>query len=398
MASKEPFINPFRPSAGINPPYLAGREHERDEFASLLNQRPILKNLVVTGLRGIGKTVLLNSFQPLALESGWLWSQNDLNETTSISEINLIKRILADLSVKSSNFTIHEDRVKTIGFMPSTEIRPVTITYDLLITVFERTPGLNSDKLKNVFDFFWNHIKDKVNGVVMAYDEAQNLSDNSEKEQFPLSLLLEVSQYLQRREIPFLFVLTGLPSLYPTLVETRTYSERMFHVLTLKKLSPDSSREAIRIPIEKQNCPVSFSENGISEIVNYSGGYPYFIQFICKEAYDSYLQQVQLGLEPVVVAVSEIVKKLDTDFYSPRWSRLTEGQRDFLKFIASLPNSNSSFTSQDITSKTKSFGTPGNVSQRLKQLIEKGLLYKENHGVYSFAVPMLADFINRQTR
>ena len=81
------FPNPFRPGAGHSPPYLAGRKRERNEFLRLLGQRTILENMVLTGLRGVGKTVLLDSFQPLAREKGWLWISADLSESASRSRI-----------------------------------------------------------------------------------------------------------------------------------------------------------------------------------------------------------------------------------------------------------------------------------------------------------------------
>src|SRR4051812_13738928 len=88
------FKNPFRPGAGHMPPYLAGREQEKNDFERLLKQETILENLVLTGLRGLGKTVLLETFKPLAIQSGWLWAGTDLSESTSITEENLAIRLL----------------------------------------------------------------------------------------------------------------------------------------------------------------------------------------------------------------------------------------------------------------------------------------------------------------
>src|SRR5713226_1405740 len=90
--------NPFRPGAGHMPPHLAGRESETNEYQKLLEQDVILKNLVLTGLRGLGKTVLLETFKPMAMEAGWLWAGTDLSESTSITEEHLATRLLADLS------------------------------------------------------------------------------------------------------------------------------------------------------------------------------------------------------------------------------------------------------------------------------------------------------------
>src|SRR5262249_29963253 len=92
-------INPFKPGAGHMPPYLAGREKEKQEFLRLLDQKTILKNFILTGLRGVGKTVLLETFKPLVIQKKWLWVGTDLSESASVSEEIIAQRLLADLSV-----------------------------------------------------------------------------------------------------------------------------------------------------------------------------------------------------------------------------------------------------------------------------------------------------------
>src|SRR5258708_40276243 len=95
--------NPFRPGAGHMPPYLAGRHAETEEFRRLLEQDTVLKNLILTGLRGLGKTVLLETFKPMAMSEGWLWAGTDLSESTSISEENMATRLLTDLAVATNS-------------------------------------------------------------------------------------------------------------------------------------------------------------------------------------------------------------------------------------------------------------------------------------------------------
>src|SRR5262245_42785375 len=107
MINPSEFRNPYRPGAGHMPPYLAGREQEFAEFDRLLTQDGILENLVLTGLRGVGKTVLLEAFKPRALHSGWLWASSDLSESASISENALAERLLADLALITSATTVN---------------------------------------------------------------------------------------------------------------------------------------------------------------------------------------------------------------------------------------------------------------------------------------------------
>ena len=100
------FVNPFKPGAGHMPPYLAGRKQEIDEFLRLLRQDVILENMVLTGLRGVGKTVLLDTFRPLAINAGWLWVGTDLSESVSLSEERLAVRLMADLAVATSSVVV----------------------------------------------------------------------------------------------------------------------------------------------------------------------------------------------------------------------------------------------------------------------------------------------------
>lgn len=395
-----PFTNPYRPGAGHMPRYLAGRQEEELEFRQLLRQDVILQNMILTGLRGVGKTVLLETLKPIAIKEGWLWVGTDLSESVSVSEENLATRILADLAVLTSGITMTIPDQGVAGFVESNT--QVTLNYPKLREVYDRTPGLAADKLKAVLEYVWffSSQLDK-RGIIFAYDEAQNLSDSAAKDQYPLSLLLEVFQSIQRKNIRFMLVLTGLPTLFPRLVEARTYSERMFRVVFLKKLNDGATREAILQPIKDSNCPVRFDDQSVKTIATISGGYPYFIQFICKEVYDRWIQQTESG-EDTGVPVDEIIQKLDSDFFSGRWARVTERQKDLLLIIAELPNSDGEFTVQEIGEKSKkrtekAFGS-SQINQMLAALSNAGLVYKNRHGKYSFAVPMFGQFIMRHVQ
>ncbi len=396
-----PFHNPFRPGAGHSPPYLAGREDEKREFQRMLGQKPVMSNLVLTGLRGVGKTVLLETFKPIAVQAGWLWAGTDLSESASVSEDNIAVRILADLSPLVSSVVVDEVERQQLGFAARVERTEVRLDFALLKSVYDSTAGLSSDKLKRVLELVWSCLPPTVSrGLVHAYDEAQNLEDQAKQNQYPLSLLLDVFQSIQKKELPFLLVLTGLPTLFPKLVEARTFSERMFHIMTLGRLAEGESRDAIVKPIEAQKCPVHFTEPAIAAIVKHSGGYPYFIQFICREIYDSYLQMHSAGTQDPQVTVGEVVRKLDSDFFAGRWSRVTDRQRELLVLVAMLANCDEEFSVQEVVEMSKQSGgkpfSPSHVNQMLNKLGENGLVFKNRYGRYSFAVPLLGEFIRRQ--
>ena len=392
------FSNPFRPGAGHMPPYLAGRQQEEAEFKSMLKQDPILQNMVLTGLRGVGKTVLLETFRPIAIQDGWGWVGTDLSESVSLSEANMATRILTDLSVFTSGLTV-QGKDHKVGFVEGPS-KATPLAFAILLAKFNEIPGLIADKLKGVLEYVWAVLQNSgKHGIVFAYDEAQNLHDVAAKDQYPLSLLLDVFQSIQRKGVRFLLVLTGLPTLFPKLVEARTYAERMFHVVTLNPLGKAASKEAILRPIE--NCPVQFTRESVEAIINLTSGYPYFIQFVCKEVYDIWIQQLGSGKQPSV-PYAELVRKLDADFFDGRWARATDRQRDLLQIAASLPNCDGEFTVQELVSGSKDQKkimkpfTSSHVNQMLAALSDAGLVYKNRHGRYSFAVPLFAQFIRRQ--
>ncbi|MFA6408619.1 MAG: ATP-binding protein [Gammaproteobacteria bacterium] len=397
------FCNPFRPGAGHTPPYLAGRTSEQDEIKKLLKQTVVTQNIVLTGLRGVGKTVLLESLKPIAQEEKWLWAGADLSESASITEETLAIRILADIARITSVFIVETKKNSSMGFSSEYKNIQEPMNYEKLMDIFQNTPGLISDKLKAVLETVWGAIhscyKDEIKGIIFAYDEAQNLTDHSAREQYPLSLLLEVFQSLQRKNIPYFLILTGLPTLFPKLVEARTYAERMFHVLFLKQLTMKDTKEAITKPIQDSESPIKFSQKAVDSIANLSGGYPYFIQFICKEVFDVWITKIHNGEVPHI-SEDDIIRKLDTDFFYGRWAKVTDRQGSLLRVIAGLKKDGEEFSVQDavIASKKllkKPFGS-SHVNQMLLALSHSGLIYKNRFGKYSFAVPLLGEYILRQ--
>jgi AAA ATPase domain len=394
------FKNPYRPGAGHMPPHLAGREGEYAEFDRLLQQDEIMENLVLTGLRGVGKTVLMETFKPRAMQQGWLWASADLSESASIGENALAQRILADLALITSSLTVDSPQASQgAGFTAQSAPKQIPLSHDVLRAVYEGTPGLIADRIKATLEFAWEHLREQgQHRVIFAYDEAQNLSDHAGKDQFPLSVLLDVFQSIQKKGIPFMLVLAGLPTLFPKLVDARTFAERMFRVVTLRKLSGEESKDAILKPIEVADCPVRFTPQSVEVISHESGGYPYFIQFICREVFDVFIQQRAEDEQPRV-PVDAIQRKLDADFFAGRWARITDRQRELLWAVAHLEHPDDEFTILELTEQAKTLlpksFSASHANQMLASLSEKGMIYKNRLGRYSFAVPLLGRFILR---
>ncbi len=391
MSSSE--INPFKPGAGHPPPFLAGREQEIADFKNYLDQNEILKNVILTGLRGTGKTVLVdNRYKPTAQKDGWVWVGSDFSESSFLSEANLCTRLLTDLSVYTSSLKIPSERG---GFGFGAENESDNLTFEWLMDCLDYQPGLTVDKLKATLEIAWTAAQEKgIKGIVFAYDEAQLVTDHKDRHQYPLAVLLECFQSLQKKGIKYLLLLTGLPTLFSRLVESRTYAERMFSVQELGRLSDQDSRKAIEIPVE--NSRWKFTKYGVQKIIDVTDGYPYFIQFICRETFD----HLKSNPDDTDIPIEPITRKLDSDFFAARWDQLTDRQRDLLYCVAHLPEPDREFSIGDLVDKSveieiKKF-TSGDVSQMLPRLIEKGLIFKNRHSKYSFAVPLFSRFILRK--
>lgn len=399
--------NPFRPGAGHLPPYLAGREQETEQFRKLLKQGDVIfQNPLLTGLRGVGKTVLMETFRSRAHQGKWVWAGSDLTESTSLTEERLAMRMLTDLAAVTSGWEVAVERTPGIGFLAKFAKRGIPATFDFLWEMFSATPGLVQDKLKQILAQAgqWAR-KQGFRGIVFGYDEAQTLSDQGQKEQFPLALLLDVFQSIQKANVPVMLLLTGLPTLPTKLVESRTFSERMFRTIVLTRLNEKASREAIVRPLEDlPGRPVGFSDELVEAIVRRSGGYPYFIQFICREMFDDYLRYRASGRRPshAMIDLDDIIRKLDDDFFAQRWARATDRQRDLLAVIAQLDrHAEEEFSVQDIVQKSQTLEsrpfTSSHVNKMLALLADAGLIYKNRHGRYSFAVPLFDEFVCRQS-
>lgn len=402
MNNTSQFRNPFRPGAAHRPPYLAGREEETGIFKELLTQEPVLKNMVLTGLRGTGKTVLLEEFKPLALESKWLWAGTELSESASVSEATIATRVLTDLSILTANLL--STQTDSLGF--GAAISSATLDFASLERFYNQQPGLVADKLKATLEYIWGGLQavHGVKGIVLAYDEAQEMNDQDKKEQYPLSVLLSVIQSLQQKGLPFLLVLAGLPSLYPKLIERRGYAERMFKIVELKPLTPEETAKAISIPIDKEGCPVKFNESSVGLISEQSKGYPYFVQFICREAFDSFIIQISQGIGNPSVPLAEIIAKIDVEFFAPKWNTATDRERDLLSVVARLPHCHEEFTIKEVMDGQKAIlekpMSHSQISSMLAiNLSKKGLVFRTpRHGKYTLGIPMLASYINRQTQ
>jgi type II secretory pathway predicted ATPase ExeA len=361
--------NPFRCGAGHTPPHLVGRASHEARFAALLTQEVVQQNLALPGLRGAGKTVLLDVLKDAAVRSGWTWIQgNGVTPADPATEDDLTRRLISDLSAFTS---------PTLGERSLREAH-------------QRTPGLAGDRLVAVLRLGVEALSGGGRtGVAFAYDDAHHL--------VPTALLLEAFDRVQREGIRALLVLTGLPSLSMRLAEAGVHSRRRFTTAPLGPLSADEVREAVRVPLERS--PVALDEEAVDLIVQQAAGHPYFVQFWSRGIYDLALQRAARK-QPLHVPLEQLRTRLEDDVYVVPWERLTDRQKDMMRFIASLDSADSEFSIPEIQSALEGAGakplSKATIHVRLADLSDQGLVYKQRHGRYCLAVPRLGSFVRRR--
>ena len=398
--------NPYRPGAGHQPPYLAGREDEQDLFRSSLRDDRLSDNLVVTGLRGVGKTVLVERLREIALEENWLWVGNDLSESSSLTEERLAIRVITDLAsaLGSEGVGQQAPEPRGFGFVPSGSLGAATDTFDALKAHYESVPGLPSDKLKEVLKRAGSMIDATgKRGLVFAYDEAQCLTDHAERDQFPMSMLVETFQALQKHEATsnFMLVLCGLPTLFDALTEARTYTERMFRVMTLERLNRRDTLAALLTPLAGLIPPLQPTRELVEKAADLTGGYPYLIQFFGKELVDALVLSGG-AIEADAFPTPQVMNRLDQGLFAARWNRTTDRQRAFLRVIAEMDPAEDTveFSANEIAAASAHLSTEpftnAHARQMLQGLAERGMVYRTRHGRYAFTLPMTTTMILRR--
>jgi len=384
--------NPFRPGNGIVPPVLAGRDAALNSFARLLdeNLRGLPRNLMLYGLRGTGKTVLLQVFRQICEEKGWLLVEREFNERYRDEEV-FAEALLQDLTAAASRISLVK-RAKQVGKEVAELLKPE----ELEVLGVRYKPFYRSRKIP-LEDHLKNHLVDnwkvfasaaeEVHGLVFLYDEFHTVRDVEPN--FPLASLLGGLAHAQRTGCRYILVVSGLPNMKANMKEAKTYVERMFRFEEVGNLGPEDAKKAIEEPVVKAR--IAFDPRVIETLVKETQGYPYFLQF-----YGYYLIE-NLNRESVSVSDYEkvhtgMLKELDRSFFEDRFQQASDAEQDVLFAMARLGEQN--VKTSDISRKCKQYYQT--LMSSLNRLIDKNLIYKARKGRYSFALPLFRDFLLRK--
>lgn len=276
--------NPYRPGVGLRPRILAGREAELARFDAGLRGAPkIPANVRLTGLRGVGKTVLLRELDETARKAGWATAQNELEprHNTADQLLALIRGMIDEARKRVSAV----ERVKDAASNAAGVIGRIGVKYDDLTFSFDAGGHHEMDlarALVGVAELAERHGR---RGFVLLFDEAQVLRDDPDQDDYPLSLLLAAVSAVQKEQVPVVLVVSGLPTLTGHLLKARTYSERMFRGEEIGSLRYDDARSAFVGPLN--GTEIGATEDLVLDVLREVAGYPYFIQLWGAELWDA---------------------------------------------------------------------------------------------------------------
>lgn len=349
-------------------------------------------NMRVTGLRGVGKTVLLGEFETRALADGWeavfLEFQPGHNTDESLSHAisDLLRRKREELSRKERLRAAVGKAAKTAGSLK--------ITWGEVSLSLDPTLQEGSDDLaRALFDTVEVAVEKGYAGLVLLLDEAQVIRDERDRQgEHPLSLLISVISILQRKEIPLGLVVCGLPTLGGNLLRARSYTERMFRGEEVDSLEASDARLAFAEPLGE--TALTATSELVDAVVTEVEGYPYFVQLWGAELWDaaSITGAEQLSVDLLDAARPDIYHRLDSDFYEQRVATLTPAEQDVL--LATADCSYPPILVPDL--KAASDKSSQNVNVLLGRLVEQGVLYRVRQGQYDYTAPKFRDYLERR--
>lgn len=380
--------NPFSPGAGSPPPALAGRAGVLEEARVLLG-RVLLgraeKSIIMQGLRGVGKTVLLNAMAKLAKEQGYRIATLEAQQGVSLAQSLLpqLRKILLALDADVR----HADKVRRAFLALRNVMNGLKLSFGDFSIDFEELPGLaDSGNLMLDLPELLHAVADAAVanqcGIAILIDEIQNLGVKD------LSALIMSMHRMQQTASPMVLIGAGLPTVAKLAGEAKSYAERLFQYPMIGELNEEDVRDALLTPIRRYG--VTMEREAISAIYRQTHGYPYFLQ---EWGYQTW----NLSVGPLITnsdvgrSALRVIERLDANFFHVRFDRLTDAEKRFLRAMANIPDEEKMIgdIAQALHVGTRSLGP-----LRAK-LIEKGMIYSPRHGHLAYSVPLFGDFLRR---
>lgn len=386
----DPITNPFSPGAGAPPPELVGRDPLLEQARILLGrvkQKRPEKSLLLTGLRGVGKTVLLNEIERMAKKDGYQSILLEAHEEKPLGELIFpaLRSLLYDLDrVAGAGDKVKRGLAVLRSFIGSIKLTVNDMALGLDIEPAKGTAdsGDLEIDLPNLFVAVAEAAEERKTAVAILIDEIQYLNQKE------LGALIMAMHKMQQKQLPLVLLAAGLPVLPGMAGESKSYAERLFNFPDIGALSEADAAKALRDPA--QAVGVEFQDDALKEVFRLTHGYPYFLQ---EWAYQSWNMAAAspITLKIVRDATPEVMRRLDKNFFRVRFDRLTPGEKNFLRAMAHLgPDSH---RTGDIA--TTLGTTVKGIGPVRSKLIKKGMIYSPAHGDMAFTVPLFDQFMIR---
>lgn len=386
----DPIKNPFSPGAGSPPPELVGREPVLEQARILLGRTLAgrsEKSLLLTGLRGVGKTVLLNEIQRLASTAGYRTIEVEAHEDKRLGPLLApsLRRLLYDL-----------DRLAGAGDKVKRGLAVLrSFISAIKLTVGDVDIGLDIEPEKGVADSGDLEIDlpillmavaeaaaERKSAIALLIDEVQYFNQKE------LGALIMAMHKVQQRQLPLVLIGAGLPILPGLAGESKSYAERLFSFPPIGALAEADARKALQDPALAAG--VSFDPAALAEIFSMTQGYPYFLQEWGYQAWNLAVAS-PISLDIVTGATPKVIRRLDENFFRVRFDRLTPSEKKFLRAMAELgPGSHR--TGDIAATLSVQVNSLGPVRAKL---IRKGMIYSPAHGEMAFTVPLFDEFMRR---
>ncbi len=386
----DPITNPFSPGAGAPPPELVGRDPLLEQARILLGrvkQKRPEKSLLLTGLRGVGKTVLLNEIERMAKKNGYQSILLEAHEEKPLGELIFpaLRSLLYDLDrVAGAGDKVKRGLAVLRSFIGSIKLTVSDVALGLDIEPAKGTAdsGDLEIDLPNLFVAVAEAAEERKTAVAILIDEIQYLSQKE------LGALIMAMHKMQQKQLPLVLLAAGLPVLPGMAGESKSYAERLFNFPDIGALSEADAAKALRDPAQAMG--VEFQDKALKEVFRLTHGYPYFLQ---EWAYQSWNMAIEkrITLKVVQDATPEVMRRLDKNFFRVRFDRLTPSEKNFLRAMAYLgPDSH---RTGDIAA---TLGTTAKgIGPVRSKLIKKGMIYSPAHGDMAFTVPLFDQFMMR---
>ncbi len=380
-------INPYRPGAGLMPGYIAGRDEDiqnvEQMFEALTLNIPT-QSIIFSGLRGVGKTVLINKLQSIAEEKGIFCKHIEIEERNDfISQI-------AECSQAFLRTVSAKEKFKHLVQKPLDAIKSLMISFNpndntFSLSLQDRELYLSSNLTQSLTDVF------------------TTIGETAQKTETPICFFIDEIQYMKQNQLgsliaalhrtnqlgyPVMVVGAGLPKIYKMLSDEKSYSERLFLYKQVDSLTYDQAKKAIEEPAKKFH--VSYTEDAVAKIIDVTKGYPFFIQQLCQIVYKK-TDSDKIEISNVESCISDFLKTLDEGFFKSRYERCAQTDKKFV--FAMVKCGELPCTISNVAKNLHK--NVNSISTTRAQLINKGIIYPVRYKELDFTVPEFAGYIQR---